>query len=226
VDGALFILAATSAIAALLVLRTALDVMIWLSPFPFVDAGFQALKLGVTGVLLGAAILLPAVALVLNLLILAATFVFVRWAIRSARFGLTIVYDLTLGRRRIPALPRDPVAEGDLGPFTCFALEAPGLPRRAPAALELRAGRWFLVGAGPGGPRSADTPLGDGDEATVTPTWAGVELSVGEAVVLLPPRYRRLLDELRRETRAELGERARWVPERPRRAAQAQPSTL
>ena len=214
VDGLLFVSAAASGVLALAVLRTALDVMIWLSPFPFVDAAFQLFKLMVTALLIVAAILAPPVAIVLNGLILVATFFTVRWAVRTLRFGLTIAYDLTLGRLQGGSLvlPRDRVVPSDIGPLRCFALDVPGFSRRAPAHLELRAGRWFLVRDSSD---EAGTPLGDAVGAVLTPTWAGLELVVGTGTVLILPRYRRFETELRTVSRAVQGSSARSTALRP-----------
>ena len=194
-----FALAAVSCVLALVILRTALDVMIWLSPFPFVDGLFQTAKLMVTAVLVGSAILYPPAAVVLNVVILLATFVFVRWAIRTARFGLTIAYDLTLGRGQLEGLPRDELVPTDLGAMRCFVLEAPGFARRSASELELRAGRWFLVPPG----RDA-VPLVDGERSVLRPVWSGLELSAGDARILLPPRYRPLEADLRATSGAAL----------------------
>lgn len=229
-QGIPFLLAAGSGVLALIVIRTAFDLMIWLSPFPFVDGLFQGAKVGLTTLLVVVAIASPPIAVVLNILLLVAAFWFVRWAIRTVRFGLTIAYDLTFGRSaaRRAVLPRDEVIAGDLGPFSAFALSVPAFPRRAPVTVELRAGRWFVTGAGwdEQAHDGQSTPLGDAERSILTPTWAGIELAVGETTVLLPPRYRGLAEQLRRESRATLGDRARWVPRAGRERVAAGPSTL
>lgn len=188
-----FGLAALTAVTAVVVLRTALDIMIWLSPIPLVDGIFQLAKAGLTGLLVGAVILAPVAALVLDIALLVLTFVWVRWAVRTTRFGIIIAGDLlrnALGRGGRSPLPRDPTVASDLGPFRCFAISVDGRARRSPATLELRAGRWFLVDG------EAALPLGDGRAAELKPAWTGLELRVGDASVLLPPRYRHLGEAL------------------------------
>lgn len=202
--GLAFTLAALAGVSAMIAVRTSLDVLVWLTPFPFVDGAFQTAKLAFGGLLVGAALISPPVALVLAGAGLLSAGLIGRWAARGLRLGLTILGDHTWQRGALDGIPRDEVIDGDLGPFTGFALNLPGVARHAPATLELRAGRWFLIGAGPGGPSTPDTPLGDGDRATLVRSWAGLELRIGERAVLLPPRYTPFLDQIRAESKAIL----------------------
>lgn len=211
-DGLLFLTVAGTGLMALVALRTALDVLIWLSPIPFVDAMFQAIKLVLTLSLVALAIVSPWAALVVNALLLAGTFLALRWAIRTTTFGLTVAHDLTLGRleeKRL--LPRDPVVSADLGPFTVFTSEVPGTKRRARGELMLRAGRWFLE-VGRLGRSPLSVPLGDAEKAVLRKGWVSSELVLPGGTVLLPPRYRHLTDAIVEETRAKLDTRPAVVP--------------
>lgn len=204
-SGLFMITVGLAVVSVLLIMRLALDILIWLSPIPFVDFLFQIAKLGITIGLVVLAVLAPWVALVLSTLLIIATALGLRWAIRTARFGLTLVWDLSIGRfgARLP-LPRDQVVKDDLGPFDVFVLEVEGLKKKSAARLDLRAGRWFIEQ-----PRALGTdksiPLGDADKAKVTPGFLGTELSLPHGTILLPPRYRHLTEELTKATGAELG---------------------
>lgn len=201
--GILMLAAGLSALIALVIMRTALDVLIWLSPIPFVDGLFQLTKLVLTLALVGLAVVFPTAALVINVVLLVATAFLVRWALRTARFGATVVYDLTLGRLRGKvAMPRDPVVATDLGPFVVFALDVPDVRRRTRGSLEMDAGRWFLTIPRKLG-KDRRRPLGDEHQATLAKTWMGLELSLPGTRVLLPPRYKHLYDEVLKETRIQ-----------------------
>lgn len=186
----LMLAAALSSVISLLVVRTALDILIWISPIPFVDAIFQLIKAGLTLTLVACAILAPSFAVVLNAVILVGAFLVARWALRTARFGLVVLGDLTWRRSDRPALPRDATVPTDLGPMRCFTIAVGGQPKRAERSIELRAGRWFLV------EDEASVPLGDARFCQLSPVWTGTELHIGEHVLLLPPRYRHLTPEL------------------------------
>lgn len=201
--GILMLAAGLSALVAIVIMRTALDVLIWLSPIPFVDGLFQLAKLVLTLALVGLAVVFPAAAVVINLVLLVATAFLVRWALRTARFGATVAYDLTLGRLRGKvAMPRDPVVATDLGPFVVFALDVPDVRRRTRGSLEMDAGRWFLTVPRKLG-KDRRRPLGDEHQATLTKTWMGLELSLPGTRVLLPSRYKHLYDEVLKETRIQ-----------------------
>lgn len=194
--GLLLLTAATTALMVLIVVRTALDVLIWLSPFPFVDFLFQVAKVVLTLGLVALAVVSPIAALIVNGALILATLLTLRWAIRTARFGITVAHDLTIGRfREKLEMPRDPVVEKDLGPFTVFAVDVEGMAKRQRGVLSLQAGRWCLDGR----------PLGDGHRARIAPVLFGAELEVDGRTVLFPPRYRHLMRSIAAETRAAEG---------------------
>lgn len=200
-SGLLLLTAATTALVVLIVLRTALDVLIWLSPFPFVDFLFQVAKVAVTLGLVALAVVSPLAALIVNALLIAATLVTLRWALRTARFGITVAHDLTVGRfRQEEGMPRDPVVSADLGPFLVFALDVDGMAKRQRTTLSLQAGRWCVEGR----------PIGDADRARITSGILGTELEIDGQTVLFPPRYRHLMTAIADETKAvEAGPTAR-----------------
>lgn len=197
-----FALAVLTLLTLILAVRTSLDVLVWLTPLPFVDAAFQTTKLMVAGLLVAATLISPPAALVMAGAGLLGAGLLGRWAARGLRLGWTVLGDRTWRRGELRGIPRDEVVDGDLGPFDGFALDLPGVARHAPAQVELRAGRWFLIGAGPGGPTTPDTPLGEGEHAVLARTWAGLELRIGERAVLLPPRYLPFTEQIREESRA------------------------
>ena len=98
VDGLLLLTAMVSALVAIVVLRTALDIMIWLSPVPFIDGLFQAAKMALTGFFIVLAVLAPTAAVALNALFVLMTVFMVRWAVRVASQGLQLAYNLLRGR--------------------------------------------------------------------------------------------------------------------------------
>lgn len=224
--GALVLLAGLSAVIALVIVRTALDVLIWLSPFPFVDGLFQMVKLAVTVGLVLLAVLFPPAALVVNLLVVVGAIVLARWALRTARFGAAVAYDLSLGRFRDKLeMPRDPAVETDLGPFVAFALAVPGQPKRQAGRVHSDAGRWFFEV-----PRRFGEParfsLGDDPDLQLTPGFLGLELSSEAGRVLLPPRYKHLAPRMLKETRLKPGERPSLLAKQSARVPRAQPSTI
>lgn len=224
--GVLLLVAGLSAVTAMVVVRTALDIIIWLSPFPFVDGLFQMAKLILTLGLVMLAVLFPVAAIVVNLIILAIAVLVAKWAVRTARFGATIGYDLTFGRfKAATAMPRDPAVETDLGPFTAFVLEAPGVPKRTAARMHMDAGRWFLTRASFFGPQTKSV-FGDDHELRLTPCFLGLEMSGPAGRVLLVPRYKPLASRLLQETRLKSGDKPSLLAAHSMRAARAQASAF
>jgi hypothetical protein len=95
--------AATVAVVLVLALRTALDLLIWLSPIPLVDAAFELAKAVLT---LGLALLVvvsPVAALICFAAMAIAAILLLRWVIRTVRRAL--------------ARWRQPTRPGPLGPM-------------------------------------------------------------------------------------------------------------
>lgn len=208
----LIVAASVLGVLSMIVLRTAFDLLIWVTPIPFVDAVFQVLKAVVTLGLVALAIFAPVVAIIVNVVILLGTTLALRWAVRAARYGLTVAYDLTLGALdAAKELPTDPVAEGDVGPFLVFSERIPGIKRRAQGSLECNAGWWIVTF-----PRTFGEPrtlsLGEAEKAELSSAWNGTTLTTPAGSVLLPPRYRHLHEPLARRTKAQT---ARARPNRP-----------
>jgi hypothetical protein len=191
----LFAIAASTA-TLIVIVRTAFDILVWLSPFPFVDLIFQALKAAATVVLLALAVFAPGAAVVLNLLLILAAALAVRWAVRTAVFGITIASDLAFAWRRDGlGLPRS--AAGDLGPFVAFALEMDGASRRQRGRLTVTAGGWLFT---------ARESLSLGSSVEISRGLMGLTVAGKNGSVLLPPRYKHLIDELARTTGATVVE--------------------
>jgi hypothetical protein len=197
---ALALSAALLATLTIVTLRTALDVLAWLTPFPFVDLAFQIFKLFAIAALVALAVFAPTAAIAVDALVLLGAALFIRWSLRTARFGLSTLYDLTLGRLNEKAkLPRDAIMPEDLGPFHVFALEIPGVARRAKVEIVLEAGRWFAST-----PRrrkkGARAALGDAEKAAFEPGLLGTTMVLPGGKVLFPPRYAHLMADLRVKT--------------------------
>ncbi len=204
--GVLFIIAGTLTLGLVIAVRTALDILIWLSPFPFVDFLFQLVKAMVTVALVVLAVFAPWVAIVVNLILIIIAALVFRWAMRTTRFGLTMARDLTIGRFRAKLeLPRDEVVATDLGPFDVFVLAVAGLPRRQQGSLLLQAERWDLTTKGLFG-REKTINLGDAEKSELAKGFLGIEVETPGGVVLMPPRYKHLLEEIRLTSQAKVVE--------------------
>lgn len=205
----------------IVVFRTSIDLVTWLSPLPGVDFLLQLGKGLLTAGLIALAILAPSFALAVNVLSVLIAALMLRWAVRTARYGLSILHDLTLGRFQSElAMPRDKVIPEDLGPFTAFVVQAGGFPRRSKGQVRLEVGRWYLtVPRLVGAPRVL--PLGDAAKGVFSPGFFGTTLHLPNGALLLPPRYRHLIEPLRKETAARITAAPRGPISRRARAARA-----
>jgi hypothetical protein len=184
------------ATATIVTLRTAIDILGWLSPIPFVDFFLQLGKLALVSTLVALAVISPAAAVIVDALILVAAMYSVRWSIRNARFGLSVLHDLTLGRLGEKAkLPKDAIMPEDVGPFDVFVLEVEGMPKRSKAKLERKVGRWFVQRAR-WFQEAKQEALGDHEKAVFKRGWLGTTLELPRGKVLLPPKYKHLVAEL------------------------------
>jgi hypothetical protein len=88
----ILILAALISLATMMLTRLALDVLIWLSPVPFIDLIFETCK-GIFSLAFLAIyfLLSPLVAAILGILFLVPCFILLPWAIRLLRFAYRIV---------------------------------------------------------------------------------------------------------------------------------------
>jgi hypothetical protein len=195
-DGLLVLCAATLTLGVVLVVRTSLDILIWLSPFPVVDLLFQIVKLVLTALLIALALLAPIAALVVNLLLVIVGLLLLRWSLRAARFGLVLVWDLSLGRFwPLPALPAVDEPLHRIGPLLAFALEGEGVSKRQRVALFYEEGLWSMStrGRDDGADKLA---VGTREQATLRRRLLGLELALPDRLVLLPPRYLRFREQL------------------------------
>lgn len=78
-------LSAACTVTAILLVRTLLDLMIWLSPVPLIDASFEAAKTGITVTLVVLTAWSPWLAFALYLTLLGVAVLTVRWGIRTTR---------------------------------------------------------------------------------------------------------------------------------------------
>ncbi len=193
-------------VLAVVVVRTSLDIITWLTPIPTVDAWFQGLKILIAMGFIWAASASSMAAILLNLGLLLLCSFFLGWAVRTLRFGVTAGWDVSqrmLGRLTTrTSLPRDEVMPSDIGPLVAFAQDLEGLKRRSPIELELKAGRWF-ANESRRSPKKPARPLGDDCQALFLKSWTGTQLCLPGGRVFLPARYNHLIDELAVETKAE-----------------------
>lgn len=89
---AILILAALISLVTMMLTRLALDVLIWLSPVPFIDLLFETCKVVFSLAFLAIYFLLsPLVAAILGIVLLVPCIILLPWAIRLLRFGYRIV---------------------------------------------------------------------------------------------------------------------------------------
>lgn len=174
----------------ILSMRGALDLLTWLSPFPFLDFFFQGGKLALVACLVGASVLSPWLGLALGVVLLLAGMRGYAWAYRAASLGWTVALDLVKGdQSHKHSLPVDAINPEDIGPISAYVLRHEELPERVSGAIQLEAGRWFFVT----GRQSQDRyPLGDQAETELSLEVYGVRLETPKGAVLLPPRYKHL----------------------------------
>jgi hypothetical protein len=121
------------ALAVMMTVRYAFDVIIWLSPFPFVDFAFEVLKKLLSLAFLALYFVSPAAASVVGLLVLIPALFLYGWAVRILSFTFRIVLRPVLAKL-LPELRTD-VTEGEHLTAPASALALPGLPRRAPGTI-------------------------------------------------------------------------------------------
>ena len=139
-----------SVVAVMMAVRLAFDVLIWISPFPFVDALFEGAKLLFTVGFILIVALVPAFALVLAGIALVVSLLLLRWSVRWVELvvGTAIAPRLRwLGSlstelvqpRALQALGRHAPADAEVA-LAARALSVPGVPRRAFAIVVRRRG--------------------------------------------------------------------------------------
>ena len=141
---AILILAAVISLVTMMLTRLALDVLIWLSPVPFIDLIFETCKVVFSLAFLAIYFLLsPLAAAILALLLLVPCFMLLPWAVRLLRFGYRIVVCPMLAQFSDAFVPR--LIEPDLVQavgghevtLACraWALTARGLKKRETVTL-------------------------------------------------------------------------------------------
>jgi hypothetical protein len=136
------------ALGIMMTVRFAFDVLIWLSPFPFVDFTFETLKKVLSLSFLGLYFLSPVAASSVGLLVLLPALFLYGWALRIFSFAFRIVLRPLFVRlapdakpeivekhlsRRLAQHPQDVDATTVAVPVSALSLR--GIHRRAPGAL-------------------------------------------------------------------------------------------
>ena len=180
-------LAAVTGLVALILLRMAFDLLTWLSPIPFVDAGLQLVKLGVTALLVGVAIVLPTVAIGLNIALLVLMVLVARWVFRLSRFTATVLVDRLVGTFGPVTVE---VGEGYVEPVGAWVVSSQtGLPRFALVPVRWTSGAGWMAGAAED--PSEATYLGPSGESTLSGGIMGTTLVTPRGTFFLTARYRR-----------------------------------
>jgi hypothetical protein len=184
--GILLGIAAITGLVALVLLRMAFDFLTWLSPIPFVDAGLQLVKLGVTGLLVGVAIVLPSVAIGLNVALLVLMTLVARWVFRMSRFAAMVLLDRLVGTFGPVTLE---VGEGYVEPVTAWVVSSQtGLPRFALVPVRWTAGSGWM--AGPLDDPGESTWLGASGESTLSSGIMGTTVVTPRGTFFITARYR------------------------------------
>ncbi len=137
------------ALAAMMVVRFALDVLIWLSPVPLIDMVFEACKAIFSLAFLSIYLANPIIAAILGALLLVPCLVLLPWAIRLLSFAYRIVFCPILAQLSRGFAPRlvEPALAHTVGghdvALACRAnvLKARGLKKRQTVVLQQSAGR-------------------------------------------------------------------------------------
>jgi hypothetical protein len=150
-QSALFISGMLLALVAVMVVRMALEILIWLSPIPFVDFVFQTAKHIFTIGLMGLYFVSPVAAAVVAGIVVAISLLLLPWAVRWVRFAYLVVANPLLSmaaprfRPRLVEVRRLPSDIID-AKLACrgAALKARGFKKRA-SVLVVRAGEHRLL---------------------------------------------------------------------------------
>ncbi len=147
---AILILAALISLATMMLARLALDVLIWLSPVPFIDLIFETCKVIFSLAFLAIYFLLsPLVAAILGLLLLVPCFILLPWAVRLLHFGSHIVLRpilASLSPQFIPQLIEPALVQGTGSQDVTLAcrawvLKARGFTKRETVTLSHASGQ-------------------------------------------------------------------------------------
>jgi hypothetical protein len=212
------------ALAAMMAVRFAFDVLIWLSPFPFVDLLFETLKKVATiGVLLLYATS-PALSALLCLVVLVATGLVAGWAFRVLELYRRVIVNPVLGHFVPAFFPRaldeaaaracglDPRSLSLASP--AVALKLPGLPARSGGLLVAGDGFVRFVARGLRRRSTHELGRGPGERFHIGRSLLWIELRVVDdrGIVArfalsraLEPAYERIRDATRAADLGGLG---------------------
>jgi hypothetical protein len=140
--------------AVMMTVRFAFDVLIWLSPFPFVDFGFETLKKVLSLGFMAIYFASPVAASVLGILVLLPALFLYGWALRILSFAFRIVLRPLLEKLFSAARPE---IKGEVA-IPVSALTLRGVRRRAPGVLLRTAERVTFVTSSPLRRRRVDLP--------------------------------------------------------------------
>jgi hypothetical protein len=185
-------LVAVVTVSVILALRVLFDVLIWLSPIPFIDAAFELAKTGLTFGLVALAAWAPVAAMATFAVVLVVAILLLRRAVRAGRMALTVLWDNTLGYMGPAQAARLPVV--------AFVDRVPGLAKHTQGYVAFEEGTWrFTPHAG--APRSRVVVLGADEGCRIHRRWAGFIIDFPRGRILLPPRYGRTETWLRSQFR-------------------------
>jgi hypothetical protein len=173
----------------------AINVLVLLSPWGAIDAALRAARTGLLGLLTLSATINPWLGAVLSLVVLVVAYLVAGWSFRLTVFGTMFCWEFVTGAKN-----KFTPAENDNRLFSSSAL--PGVPTRTYGRLVLRTAgglefyyRPWLVFA----ERSAKIPLASRQLAVGRGLFfSTIDNESGDALFVLPPRYRGHEDVLAR----------------------------
>jgi hypothetical protein len=141
--------ALAAGLAAMMLVRLAIDIVVWLSPLPFVDLLLETAERGLALAFLALMLLSPTAAAVLAVIVLVLALLAARWAARTLDFIARVVLQPLVARLFDSPPPelvddhlaaRFPQMTGPAVAAEAMALRVAGLPARARGALFSTAG--------------------------------------------------------------------------------------
>lgn len=190
------VVAATTGLVAVIIVRMGFDLLTWLSPIPFVDAALQLAKLLVTTVLVAVAVFLPALAVPVNAALLVGVVLAARWLLRVARFVGAVVYDRAVGTFSHAAVAVD---EGRVGPIPAWSVTSRAGFRRFAASTV----QWTPTSGWTGRPAggwTSDLELGPSSQASLARGLLGTTLSTPGGSFFLTARWSPAVDQVAAST--------------------------
>lgn len=183
---------ALATLSTIIIVRMALDILIWISPVPFIDLIFEVTKMALTAILVALAIFFPSAATAINVMLAVVALLLLRWALRIVRFGVSTAWWASLGRGQRP----DQLPES--GRLHGYALRFPGRAFLQRVHLQVEDRGIAVAGSG------SREALGEGTPLSWFSTPVGTLVQADGRSVLVSAQYGLVVQEAAARTGAEL----------------------